>query len=87
MNYAGVHLRYAADIMFVLSFAGVFGFVAAVGRMISRGKRFADVYCIAAAAFTITVLVSLALCFDNERDMIMKYHEGFYAWVKGLFGA
>ena len=87
MNYAGVHLRYAADIMFVLSFAGVFGFVAAVGRLISRGKRFADVYCIAAAAFTITVLVSLALCFDNERDMIMKYHEGFYAWVKGLFGA
>ncbi len=85
MNYAGVHLRYMADIMFVLALGGVFGCVAAVGRMLSCGKRFADIYALALVLFAVTAVVDIALCFDNERDMIMKFHAEFYGFVKGLF--
>lgn len=85
MNYAGVHLRYTADIMFVLALGGVFGCVAAVGRMLSGGKRFADVYALALVLFALTAAADIALCFDNERDMILKFHTEFYGFVRKLF--
>ncbi|MBO4278027.1 MAG: hypothetical protein J5925_06490 [Clostridia bacterium] len=85
MNYAGVHLRYAADIMFVLALGGVFACVAAVGRLLSGKKRFADIYAVVLVLFAVTAAVDIALCFDNERDMIYKFHTEFYNAVKALF--
>ncbi|MBR4800033.1 MAG: hypothetical protein IK047_07230 [Clostridia bacterium] len=85
MNYAGVHLRYAADIMFVLALGGVFACVAAVGKLLSGGKRFCDIYAVVLVLFALTALVDIALCFDNERDMILKFHAEFYNEIKNLF--
>ncbi len=87
MSYAGVHLRYEADIAFVCALGGAFGFAVFAARLKESGriKSYRAVCGFALAAFVLTALTSTALCFDNERDMILKFHRGFYDAVKSLF--
>lgn len=85
MSYAGIHLRYAADIMFVLTLGGVFGFVAAVGKLKSNRRHYRVLYTVAVLLFVVTAIIDIALCFDNERDMIYKFHREFYDLISNLF--
>lgn len=81
--YGGVHLRYAADIMFILSLLGVCMLLFAVSES-GEGSRFRTVlYTCTALLFLLTVIAELPLIFDNERDMILKYHTEFYNFIKG----
>ncbi len=78
MCFGGVHLRYAADIMFVLSLLGVYLIISFVGTL-KKGSLFRVIfYSVAVALFAATVLLEIPLIFDNERDMILKYHTEFY---------
>ncbi len=78
MCFGGVHLRYAADIMFVLTLLGVYLIISVIGNM-ERGSALRAVcYSVAVALFALTVLIEIPLIFDNERDMILKYHTEFY---------
>ena len=80
--YGGVHLRYSADIMFILALLGGYVLLYTAGKA-KVGSVFYKVFFTAAAVFCIlTVLTELPLIFDNERDMIMKYHKYFYDFIK-----
>lgn len=81
--YGGVHLRYAADIMFVLALLGVYMLLYAVSNAKDGSGFKAILYTCTALFFLITILVELPLIFDNERDMILKYHTEFYNFIKG----
>ncbi len=78
MCFGGVHLRYAADIMFVLMLLGVYLLILGVAKT-KKGSVARAVFCsIALMLFATTVLVEIPLCFDNERDMILRYHPEFF---------
>lgn len=81
--FGGVHLRYAADIMFILSILGVYMLLSAVSRARKGSVAYIALYTAFIALCLITVLVALPLVFDNERDMILKYHKNFYSFIKG----
>ncbi len=80
--YGGVHLRYSADIMFILCLLG--GYVLLyITASAKKGSTFRTVLYTATAVLCIlTVITELPLIFDNERDMILKYHKHFYNFIK-----
>ncbi len=80
--YGGVHLRYSADIMFILCLLGGYMLLYITARA-KKGSVFRTVLYTATAVLCIlTVITELPLIFDNERDMIMKYHKDFYNFIK-----
>lgn len=81
--YGGVHLRYAADIMFILSLLGVYLLISAVARAKKGSLLYVTLYTLVIVLCVVTVLVELPLLFDNERDMILKYHPQIYNFIKG----
>lgn len=78
MCFGGVHLRYAADIMFVLTLLGILMLLLLVGEQDRSSAKFAITFSIVSLLLITTVLVELPLCFDNERDMILHYHPEFF---------
>lgn len=82
MVYAGVHLRYSADIMFILTLMGVYLLVALVGKAKKGSLVYTAIYTAVIILFALTVVIEIPLCFDNERDMILKYHKEFYNLFK-----
>lgn len=81
--YGGVHLRYLADIMFVLTLFGVYMLISAVSKTRKGSVLYVILYSLVIVLCLITVIVELPLIFDNERDMILKYHSHFYNFIKG----
>lgn len=81
--FGGVHLRYLADIMFVLALLGGYMLLNALSNMPADSSRRYVVYTIIAVLCAVSMLVELPFIFDNERDMIMKYHSYFYDFIKG----
>lgn len=80
--YGGVHLRYAADIMFILALLGGYLLLYTIGKAKSGTVFHTVLYTAIAVLCIITVIVELPLIFDNERDMILKYHSHFYNFIK-----
>lgn len=78
MCFGGVHLRYAADIMFILVPVGVLMLLQWVGERMSSGRSFGYAYIAVIVLLVLTVAVDIPLCLDNERDMIMKCSTEFY---------
>ena len=80
--FGGVHLRYAADVMFVLTLLGAYLLLSAVSRARKGSAVYVALYTAVIVCCLITVLVAIPLVFDNERDMILKYHKEFYLFFK-----
>lgn len=80
--FGGVHLRYSADVMFVLTILGAYLLLSAVSRARKGSTAHVALYTATVVLCLITVLVALPLIFDNERDMILKYHKDFYNLIK-----
>ena len=80
--FGGVHLRYSADIMFVLTILGAYLLLSAVSRAKKGSVVYISLYTAVIVLCLVTVLVALPLIFDNERDMIFKYHKHFYNLIK-----
>ena len=80
--FGGVHLRYSADIMFVLTILGAYLLLAAISKAKKGSGCYVALYTAIVVLCVITVLVALPLIFDNERDMILKYHKDFYNLIK-----
>ncbi|MBO5915195.1 MAG: hypothetical protein J6Q72_07590 [Clostridia bacterium] len=80
--YGGVHLRYSADIMFILALLGGYLLLYSVGKTKKGGALRKILYTFVAVLCILTVITELPLIFDNERDMIMKYHKYFYDFIK-----
>lgn len=81
--FGGVHLRYSADIMFILSLLGIYMLISAVSRARKGSAVYIALYTATVVFCLVTVIVALPLIFDNERDMILKYHREFYSFIKG----
>lgn len=80
--YGGVHLRYAADIMFILTLLGGYLMLYLAANVKKGSLLYKTVFVFATVACLLTVITELPLIFDNERDMILKYHENFYNFIK-----
>ncbi len=80
--FGGVHLRYSADIMFVLTILGAYLLLSAISRARKGSVFYVALYTAIVVLCLLTVLVALPLIFDNERDMILKYHKEFYNLIK-----
>lgn len=78
MCFGGVHLRYVADIMFVLTLLGILTLLLFVGNQKRGSAKFAIAFSVVTALLIATVFVEIPLCFDNERDMILHYHPEFF---------
>ncbi len=74
MCFGGVHLRYQADIMFVLTLLGIYLLLRLVAQSQKGSLSRAYFFGIVLMLFVTTFLVEIPLCIDNERDMILKYH-------------
>lgn len=84
ISFGGVHLRYTTDIAFILALLGGYLLVCAAGNA-KKGSRLYVFLCTAAALlFVLTILAELPVCFDNERDMIKKFHPLFYRLIEGF---
>ncbi len=81
MCYGGTHLRYSADIMFILMLMGVYLIIFAISKTKKGSIGYTVIYTLAVVLFALTVMMELPLCFDNERDMIMKFHREFYEMI------
>ena len=80
--FGGVHLRYAADIMFVLTILGAYLILSAVSRASKGSFPYIVLYTATVIICLLTILVAIPLVFDNERDMILKYHKYFYNFIQ-----
>ncbi len=81
MCFGGVHLRYAADIMFVMMIFGTFLLLLWVDSVAREGKKTGFACTAVFVILLATLMVSIPLALDNERDMIMKYHADVYRWL------
>lgn len=80
--YGGVHLRYSADIMFILCILGAYLLLYTVGKAKSQSVFRIVLYTSVAVLCLFTIITELPLIFDNERDMIYKYHAYFYSFIE-----
>ena len=82
MCFGGVHLRYQADIMFMLCLTGSLLILQFVSECREKGNKSVFPLVFALCMFAFTVMMNIPLCLDNERDMIMNTRPEFYY---GLF--
>ena len=68
--------------MFVLTILGAYLLLAAISKAKKGSGCYVALYTATVVLCVITVLVALPLIFDNERDMILKYHKEFYNFIK-----
>ncbi len=81
--FGGVHLRYAADIMFILSLLGALSLLKLMSNRTQNGRSCSFIFGVAVALVLLTAAVNIPLCLDNERDMIMKMSpKVFYYFAK-----
>lgn len=85
MCFAGVHLRYVTDIMFVAVLLGIMLLLTAVSETQKHSFSRAILFAVAVSLFFATVLVSLPMVFDNERVMIARTHPEFFLFFAGEF--
>lgn len=83
MCYGGVHLRYAADIMFILSLLGTYILLYTIANIKKGSALYIAVFTAVAVMLLLTVLIEIPLMLDNERDMIRKFHVEFYNFLMG----
>ena len=81
MCYGGVHLRYSADIMFILILLGIYLLIYSVSIIKKNRFIYVSLYTAVVVLFALTILIEIPLCFDNERDMILKFHRAFYDFI------
>lgn len=81
--FGGVHLRYLADIMFVVSLIGIYALIYAVGAADRSNWRYVALYTIVVCILLGTVFVEIPLMFDNERIMIYRFHREIYTLIRG----
>ena len=81
MCFAGVHLRYAADVMFILALAGVYLLIYLASHIEKESGFYPIAFSVCAAIFAATILIVVPLCLDNERDMIFKYHPEVFRFL------
>ncbi len=79
MCFAGIHLRYATDIMIILVLLGSYLLLYAIGALRKKEWAYRMAFAISVSLFACTVLFSLPLVLDNELDMILFTHPDFYA--------
>ncbi len=82
MVYAGVHLRYAADVMFVIALLGVYLLLLTVADSKDGSGIRIGLYTAAAIIFALTLLFVIPLCLDNERDLIAVNSREFYTFLR-----
>ena len=68
--------------MFVLTILGAYLLLSGVSRARKGSVVYIALYTAVVVLCFVTVLVALPLIFDNERDMILKYHKDFYNLIK-----
>lgn len=83
----GVNIRYLADILFPLIFLGLLVMIELMGK---ANETFAErtslrVFCLFAAVLFLTLCLSLALVFANERDNIYLYNPFVFRAVASMF--
>ena len=77
MVFGGVHLRYGSDIFFALTLLGVYFFLSASASEEKESTR-RIIRVFACVLISVAVVVSICLTFDNERDMIAKFHPDIF---------
>lgn len=83
--FAGVHIRYAADILFPLLVFGAVMLCRFVGERLENGGSLALSYTLASGAMLVSLLTGLALMFDNEPDYIVNSLPDIAETVRNLF--
>lgn len=83
--FAGVHIRYAADVLFPLLLFGIVLLCRFVGERLQNGGSLALSYTLAAGALVVSLLAGLAMIFDNEADYIVNSLPGVAEKVRNLF--
>ena len=84
--FAGVHIRYALDIMFPLTLLGVLILIETVTRLKEHSASvYTAAYKIVTFIFIATILLSVAFVFDNEPDNIIKYNPHLFMRLTELF--
>lgn len=81
MCFAGVHLRYVTDIMFVLTAVGIYSIMFCVCETKKGSNARIIAFSLAVAVVFATVLVSLPMIFDNERLSIMRNSPDFFLFM------
>ena len=72
-----MHLRYGSDIFFALTLLGVYFFLSASASEEKESTR-RIIRVFACVLISGAVVVSICLTFDNERDMIAKFHPDIF---------
>ncbi|MFR5865623.1 MAG: hypothetical protein ACLUFV_11020 [Acutalibacteraceae bacterium] len=83
--FAGVHIRYAADVLFPLLLFGIVLLCRFVGERLQNGGSLALSYTLTAGALVVSLLAGLAMIFDNEADYIVNSLPGVAEKVRNLF--
>lgn len=81
---AGIHIRYSADVIFVLFLFGAPLICAFVGERI-KSSSYSFSYAVALLLVLISLAAGAAAVFDNENDYILKNFPLLYDSVRKLF--